>query len=304
MTGRVFEVREFCLHDGPGPRTTVFLQGCPLRCAWCQNPEGQEMANVRMFECSNVSSGSNNRIPGEVSAQFVVDEILKTADFLVASGGGVTFSGGEPLCQPDFICEIIDVLSARLSVFNRQLPSADRQLPVVNRQVPNVRDQVSAAKHQAPDAQHLTFAIETSGFAPLDAYQKVVRKLDLVLQDVKFPDLDGYCRWTHVDAMPIFRNLDWLKTSGVPFVARIPTMPGVNDTAAAKEGIARLLQGAPNLQRIELLPYNALAGSKYAKLGRRYEPGFDERQAPDLSTDVFARYGLVAVAMGRDSLVR
>ena len=304
MTGRVFEVREFCLHDGPGPRTTVFLQGCPLRCAWCQNPEGQEMANVRMFECSNVSSGSNNRIPGEVSAQFVVDEILKTADFLVASGGGVTFSGGEPLCQPDFICEIIDVLSARLSVFNRQLPSADRQLPVVNRQVPNVRDQVSAAKHQAPDAHHLTFAIETSGFAPLDAYQKVVRKLDLVLQDVKFPDLDGYCRWTKVDATPIFRNLDWLKTSGVPFVARIPTMPGVNDTAAAKEGIARLLQGAPNLQRIELLPYNALAGSKYAKLGRRYEPGFDERQAPDLSTDVFARYGLVAVAMGRDSLVR
>ena len=304
MTGRVFEVREFCLHDGPGPRTTVFLQGCPLRCAWCQNPEGQEMANVRMFECSNVSSGSNNRIPGEVSAQFVVDEILKTADFLVASGGGVTFSGGEPLCQPDFICEIIDVLSARLSVFNRQLPSADRQLPVVNRHVLNVRDQVSAAKHQAPDTQHLTFAIETSGFAPLDAYRKVVRKLDLVLQDVKFPDLDGYRRWTKVDATPIFRNLDWLKTSGVPFVARIPTMPGVNDTAAAKEGIARLLQGAPNLQRIELLPYNALAGSKYAKLGLRYEPGFDERQAPDLSTEVFARYGLVAVAMGRDSLVR
>lgn len=279
------------------------------------------MGNGRMFECSNASNGGNGameRIPGEVSAQFVVDEIMKTADFLVASGGGVTFSGGEPLCQPDFICEIIDVLSARLSIFNRQLssggrqlsrggrqlPSDDRQMPVVNRQLAIVSGQVSAPGHQAPGAKHLTFAIETSGFAPLDAYQRVVRKLDLVLQDVKFPDLDGYRRWTKVDSTPIFRNLDWLKTSGVPFVARIPTMPGVNDTAAAKEGIARLLQGAPNLQRVELLPYNALAGSKYAKLGRRYEPGFDERQAPDLSTEVFARYGLVAVAMGRVLPVR
>ena len=131
----------------------------------------------------------------------------------------------------------------------------------------------------------------------MEAYQKVVRKMDLVLQDIKFPDLAGYRQWTKVDATPIFRNLDWLKTSGVPFVARIPTMPGVNDMAEAKEGIARLLQGAPNLQRIELLPYNALAGSKYAKLGRRYEPGFDEQRKPDLSTDVFARHGLVAVAM-------
>lgn len=320
MTGRVFEVREFCLHDGPGPRTTVFLQGCPLRCTWCQNPEGQEMGNDRMFECSDGTNGGNDgnganggngaieRIPGEVSAQFVVDEILKTADFLVASGGGVTFSGGEPLCQPDFICEIVDLLNARFSIFDcqlpsvdRQLPSADRQWPVVNRQLSNVSGQVFATKHQAPDAKRLTFAIETSGFAAMDAYQKVVRKLDLVLQDVKFPDLDGYRRWTKVEATPIFRNLDWLKTSGVPFVARIPTMPGVNDTPEAKEGIARLLQGTPNLQRIELLPYNALAGSKYAKLGRLYAPGFDERQTPDLSTDVFARYGLVAVAMGRIS---
>ena len=294
VRGQVFEVREFCLHDGPGPRTTVFLQGCPLRCTWCQNPEGQEMGNVRMFECSNGSNGLNERIPGEVSAQVVVDEILKTADFLAASGGGVTFSGGEPLCQPDFICEIIDLLNARLSSFNRQLPSADRQLSIVS-------GQLSATSHQAPDTKPLTFAIETSGFASPDVFQKVVGKLDLVLQDVKFPDLDGYRRWTKVDATPIFRNLAWLKTSGIPFVARIPTMPGVNDTTEAKEGVARLLRGAPNLQRIELLPYNALAGSKYAKLGRRYEPGFDERQAPDLSTEVFARHGLAAVAMGRVS---
>lgn len=242
MTGRVFEVREFCLHDGPGPRTTVFLQGCPLRCTWCQNPEGQPL------------EGGTERTAEDVAA-----EIAKTADFLIASGGGVTFSGGEPLGQGDFICEVIDRL-------NSSTPS-------------------------------LTFAIETSGYASAEVYRKVLSKLDLVLQDVKFGDLEGYRQWTKIDATPIFRNLDWLKVSGVPFVARIPTMPGVNDTPAEKEKIARLLVGAPNLERIELLPYNALAGSKYAKLGRAYEPGFDENKAPDLSVEIFARHGLVAMAM-------
>jgi len=276
VTGRVFEVREFCLHDGPGPRTTVFLQGCPLRCTWCQNPEGQAM------------EGCVARTAEDVAA-----EIAKTADFLVSSGGGVTFSGGEPLCQADFICEVIDLLSA---------PSTKHQAPSTKHPAPGTRHPAPGTEHQAPGTEHqapgtLTFALETSGFAPSKAYRKVIAKLDLVLQDVKFPDLEGYRTWTKIDATPIFENIAWLKTSGVPFVARIPTMPGVNDTPAAKEGIARLLADAPNLERIELLPYNVLAGSKYAKLGRTYSPGFDERQAPDLSTDIFARHGLKAVAM-------
>lgn len=243
--GRVFEVREFCLHDGPGPRTTVFLQGCPLRCTWCQNPEGQAF------------DGGKPR-----SAPDLAAEIATTADFLAASGGGVTFSGGEPLAQADFICAVIDCLNGMSGL-----------------------------------AGKLTYAIETSGYAAPEAYRKVVRKLDLVLQDIKFGDLEGYRTWTKVNAELIFRNLEWLKSSGIPFVARIPTMPGVNDLAEVKEGIARLLQDAPNLQRIELLPYNVLAGSKYAKLGRPYEPGFDERQKPDLSTGVFAAHGLNAVSL-------
>ena len=240
MTGRVFEVREFCLHDGPGPRTTVFLQGCPLRCTWCQNPEGQ------------ASGGGELRTAEDLAA-----EIRKTADFLVSSGGGVTFSGGEPLCQADFICEVVDLL-------------ADDKL---------------------------SFAVETSGFSSPKAYRKVVGKMDLVLQDVKFPDAEGYLRWTGVEASPIFDNLAWLKRSGVPFVARVPLMPGVNDSHEAKAGIAKLLAEAPGLQRVELLPYNRLAGSKYAKLGRAYSPGFDEGQSPDLSTDALTALGLKAVSL-------
>jgi len=259
----VFEVREFCLHDGPGVRTTVFFKGCPLRCAWCHNPEGQS------FEIETLTHRDGRQVTCGVdwTAPALAEELLKNADIMAQSGGGVTFSGGEPLCQADFICEVIDRLST-----NNQQPATNNKQPI-------------------------TFAIETSGCAPAVAYRKVVSKLDLVLQDVKFPDLEGYRIWTKIDATAIFANIAWLKTSGVPFVARIPTIPGVNDTAEAKDGIARLLAGAPNLVRVELLPYNVLAGSKYAKLGRVYSTGFDSKLPPDLSTDAFERYGIKAVPM-------
>ena len=226
MTGRVFEIREFCVHDGPGPRTTVFLQGCPLRCTWCQNPEGQDADGGR-----------------EMDADAVADEVLKTADFLVAAGGGVTFSGGEPLFQPDFVLAI----AARLSACEPRL----------------------------------TFAIETSGFAAAVDYRRVMEKMDLVYQDVKFPDLAGYRRWTGVDATPVFENLSWLKASGIPFVVRMPLLPGVNDSADLKAEIASLIDGSTNLRGIEFLPYNRLAGAKYARLGRVYAPGFDENVQPN-----------------------
>lgn len=245
MKGRVFEIREFCLHDGPGPRTTVFLQGCPLRCTWCQNPEGQE-----------------NLIGEEVAAEDVAKEILKTADFLVGSGGGVTFSGGEPLGQPDFILEII-----------------------------------SRIRGSSSGVSSLSFVLETSGFAPESDYRRVTEAMDLVLQDVKFPDTEGYRKWAGVDATVIFRNLDWLKRSGIPFVARIPMIPGVNDSWESKGAMAELLVGARGLRRVELLPYNRLAGAKYAKLGRIYSPGFDESVVPYLDMSPFERLGVECIAM-------
>ena len=231
MKGRVFEIREFTLHDGPGPRTTVFLQGCPLRCTWCHNPEGQAFDGGR-----------------EMTDDEVAAEVLKTADFLVMSGGGVTLSGGEPLAQARFAASVIDKIRA--------------------------------------GEPRLTHAVETSGFAPQGDYREVVSRLDVVYQDVKFPDAGGYLRWTGVDATTIFENIAWLKTSGTPFVARVPCIPGVNDSRETKSAIVRLLAGAPNLRGVEFLPYNRLAGAKYARLGRVYSPGFDESQEPDVSNVV------------------
>ena len=208
MLGRIFEIREFTLQDGPGPRTTVFLQGCPLRCTWCHNPEGQEFGAGR-----------------EMTDEEVSAEVLKNADFLVMSKGGVTLSGGEPLAQAGFAAAIIDRIRAK--------------------------------------EPRLTHAIETSGFAAAEDYRTVV---------------------TGVDATPIFENIKWLKKSGVPFAARVPCIPGVNDSRETKSAIVQLVDGASNLRGIEVLPYNRLAGAKYAKLGRTYSPGFDESRDPDVSS--------------------
>ena len=223
MTGRAFEIREFCLQDGPGIRTTVFLKGCPLRCAWCHNPEGQsfDVEELRQADGTVTSCGV------DWTPEALADELLKNADILMQSGGGITFSGGEPLAQPDFVLEVVRLVRR------------------------------SAA---------LPFAIETSGYAASADYRRVVEQMDFVYQDVKFPDLEGYRRWTGVDATRIFENLKWLKVSGVPFVLRMPVIPGVNDSEETRRTVAELCAGST----VEYLPYNPLAGAKYARLGRKY----------------------------------
>lgn len=269
----MFEVREFCLHDGPGVRTTVFLKGCPLRCRWCHNPEGISPEPERLFKparckgCGYCNGGERN-VPCPEGARVTCGirrtaadlshELLENAAFLRESGGGVTFSGGEPLMQPSFVAEVADILHREA-------------------------------------AMHL--AIETSGFSPHGSYREVVGRMDLVFQDLKHPDAQEHRKWTGVDPSPIHENLRWLKESGKPFVARIPLMPGVNDTPDAKEGFARLLEGDSGLIRVELLPYNVAAGAKYPFTGRKFDPGFDTTRKPDTDISSFGRHGLKCVVM-------
>ena len=266
----IFEVREFCLHDGPGIRTTVFFKGCPLRCTWCHNPEGLSPEPEMLYKaprcvhCGNCEHGGDCphgariRCGRRWTAPELARELLVNADVFASSGGGITFSGGEPLLQADFIAELIPLL-----------------------------------KGDCP--QHL--AIETSGFASLSTYKKVISNLDLVFQDLKHPDPVLHRRWTGVDPAPIHENLRWLKASGKPFIARIPLIPGVNDDATAKEGFAQLLAGPSGLQRVELLPYHLTAAAKYPFTGRTYNPDFDENRPLDTDLSVFLDHGLNAVMM-------
>ena len=106
MEGIIFSIEEFSPFDGPGIRTTVFLKGCPLCCAWCHNPEGLSFAPQVL---------SNGRRSGErYTPEALTAKLLKNADILRASGGGVTFSGGEPLAQPEFLLECLTLLDGKL----------------------------------------------------------------------------------------------------------------------------------------------------------------------------------------------
>ena len=275
LTATIFEVREFCLHDGPGIRTTVFFKGCPLRCAWCHNPEGLSPEPEMLFKaakchhCGNCQNGGDcphgARVPcgRRWTVTELAQEIRINADILRSSGGGVTFSGGEPLMQAKFLCALADELNGSRGA---------TALPI-----------------------HL--ALETSGYAPEAVYREVIERMDLVFQDLKHPDPAEHKRWTDVDPAPIHANLAWLKASRRPFVARIPLIPGVNDSEEAKEGFARLLEGPSGLLRVELLPYHLTAAAKYPFTGRTYDPGFDPTAPLNKETAAFERHGLPVVVM-------
>ena len=222
MRGRVFEIREFTLHDGPGVRTTVFFKGCPLRCAWCHNPEGQSFD----IETMSRKDGTSIQCGQDWDAAALAEELLKNADIMKQSGGGVTFSGGEPLAQAEFLLELIPLLKEK--------------------------------------GVHV--AIETSGYAPSETYRSVVSQVDFAYQDVKCLDPSLFKRLTGGDLKIVLDNISWLRKSGVPFVFRVPLIPGVNDSESSG-GKFRAFAGK---DLIEYLPYNNAAGVKYRMLGREY----------------------------------
>ena len=199
-SARVFEIREFTLHDGPGVRTTVFFKGCPLRCAWCHNPEGQspEAETMRRANGETVVCGR------DWTSEELAEELVRNADIMAQSGGGVTFSGGEPLMQAEFLLELIPLLRAR----------------------------------------GVNLAVETSGYAPAEVYEAVVSMLDFAYQDVKCLDAEAFRWWTGGDIGVVLRNIEWLRGSGVPFAFRVPQIPGVNDSAADRAAFDAFARGA------------------------------------------------------------
>ena len=191
VRGRVFEIREFTLHDGPGVRTTVFFKGCPLRCAWCHNPEGQS------FEKETMTRKDGETVPcgQDWDVAALADELLKNADIMKQSGGGVTFSGGEPLAQAEFLLELIPLLKEK----------------------------------------GVNVAIETSGYADVETYRSVIEEMDFVYQDVKLLDEIEFRNWTGGNQKIVLDNISWLRKSGVPFAFRVPLIPGVNDSESCRE---------------------------------------------------------------------
>lgn len=275
--GVVFDIKQMAIYDGPGLRTTVFLKGCPLRCMWCHNPEGLSYQPQLMVSTGNcmhcgkcmescpqggktcVSCGTCIRycpqgirkICGkEWEAKQLAEKLLKDAEYLRKNGGGITFSGGEPTGQPEFLLEMLEKTSSM---------------------------------HRA---------IETCGHCSTQVFQKVLERIDYVMMDLKLADPEKHKRYTGVSNEKILGNLRLLKDSGVPFRIRIPVIPGVNDDDENFERTAKLLEGAKELEQVELLPYHVTAGAKYEMVQKEYHPTFDEAGQPRLRTELFHKYGI------------
>lgn len=249
MNGTIFDIKEFTVHDGPGPRITVFFKGCPLRCKWCHNPEGLSAVRQLLYKknfcthcgacekpcehpecqpfgrCVHACANGCLSIAGEeMSAEQLARQLRKRGEMLKRMNGGITLSGGEPMLQADFVCE----LAEKLGDFHK--------------------------------------AIQTSGYAEPETYQRVIDHVDYVMQDIKLADPQAHRQYTGVSNARILENVKWLKTSGKEFVFRVPLIPGITDTEENLEVISKIVGPF----RTELLPYNALAGAKYSMLGMSY----------------------------------
>ena len=249
-TGIVFDIKEFTVHDGPGIRTTVFMKGCPLTCSWCHNPEGQSMR-------PQVIRGlAGERLAGrEYTASELAALLNGQASILRDAEGGVTFSGGEPLMQAEFVAEVIDLL----------------------------------------DDLHVL--LDTSGYGNGQVFHKLLDRSDLVYFDLKLIDPEIHRQYTGQSNELILNNLKILGTSGKPFVIRVPLVPGVTDTDENLAAIAQTNRGFPGLVRVDLLPYNRAAGSKYEFAGMEFKPGYDEKRPLNIKTGPFEQAGLkVSVA--------
>jgi pyruvate formate lyase activating enzyme len=294
ITGTVFDIRRFSVHDGPGLRTTVFFKGCPLRCSWCHNPEGQARKPERFFwddrclrcqacistckqgaitlvgdhiitdaqkctvsgDCVEVCYAEARQIAGsEMTVAQVVAEVERDVAFYDQSDGGVTFSGGEPLMQPDYLLALL---------------LACKQLEI-------------------------STTLDTCGFASWETIDRIRPYVDLFLYDLKFIDRSLHRQHTGATNIRILENLQRLSRHGHSIILRMPVVPGINADAENVRAIAAFAAALPSLTRIDILPYHRAAMSKYERLHRNYQvaellPPSEEAMAEVVR--IFEEYGL------------
>ena len=266
----IFHIMQYCLSDGTGIRTTVFLKGCPLRCRWCQNPEGLEgrvEIGFRLDRCLGFgecfracpngaiasSGGRFTTIPGacrqcgtcvdacptearqrvgwEATAMDVVAEIAKDKVFFDESGGGATFSGGEPLMQHEFLAEIL----------------------------------------RACRAHNIHTAVETCGEAEPGIIDAIAKLTDILLYDLKSMDPETHRAFTGVDNTRILENLRRLASWHDGIIIRIPLIPGVNDDEENIERSKQFIASLGRVNAVHLLPYHTTGVEKYNRRGMKYQ---------------------------------
>lgn len=270
VLGNVFSIERYAVHDGGGIRTIVYLKGCPLRCLWCANPEGQEERQQLFFfperciACGHCVAlclhGASRRAESDAIAfepalcmgcgccveecysearkvfgrQMAVDQVvavvLQDRSFYRQSGGGVTVSGGEPTVQWEFVRDLLADCHAR----------------------------------------GIHTAMETCGHVAWPRLAAIAEHLDLALYDLKHLDSAEHRRLTGVGNELVLANLRYLAELGTEIVVRVPVVPGCNDSRENIAGTAAFVAALPARVAMELLPYHAYGSGKYSRCGREY----------------------------------
>jgi pyruvate formate lyase activating enzyme len=225
-----FDIKRFAVHDGPGIRTTLFMKGCPLRCWWCHNPESQSVEPFSVEYERRVDGKMIHAMKtyGErAETGELIEALMRDLPFFEESGGGITFSGGEPLMQPQGLLELL----------------------------------------QACKEKKVHTTVDTSGFAPREVFGQILPYTDLFLYDLKNIDPGLHQQYTGVDNTLIRSNADFLLDQGASLLFRIPVVPGINDTASEVEGMIRYIsERKDRMTTLHLLPYHRIADHKYLRM--------------------------------------
>lgn len=224
--GRIFDIQRYSVHDGPGIRTIVFLKGCVLRCRWCCNPESQEYRIQTMKVM-----GEEKVIGRDTTVAEMIAEVEKDRPYYYRSGGGMTLSGGECLCQPEFS-----------------------------------RDLLRAAKERG-----INTAIESMACADFEKIRQLLPYLDLYLMDIKHTNPEKHKEFTGRSNELMMENARRVALSGqTRLIIRVPVIPSFNDTVEEIRGIAEFADTLPGVEELHLLPYHRLGQDKYEGLGKKY----------------------------------
>jgi pyruvate formate lyase activating enzyme len=280
VTGKIFDIKKYAIHDGPGIRTTVFFKGCPLACWWCHNPESIKSARERIYhenrcigckECIQVCphdaiadtadrpkwNPSNCEycetcalvcpteavtfVGKSMSVDEVVAEITKDTVFYDESNGGVTISGGEPLMQPQFLLKLLEACG------------------------------------------HLDLhrTVDTSGYADTKTLLQVAACTELFLYDLKHMDPEKHSRYTGVSNAIILQNLKCLGDQGAEIIVRLPVIPGINCDAENIDRTGVFISSLSGIRGVNILPYHCAAITKYKNLSMQYNASDVERPSQD-----------------------
>lgn len=254
MKGLIFNIKRYAIHDGPGIRITFFMKGCPLSCWWCHNPEGGSPKPQKVERVDRIGE-REFRVIEEVGKYYTPGEILTIAEkeriFMEESDGGITFSGGEPLLQPDFIEE-------SLKLFKKA-------------------------------GIHTT--IDTSGYTSDDIIRRVMPFTDLFLFDLKHLDSDKHTEFTGVGNKRILENLSLLISEKKKIFLRFPVIPGFNDDENHLKRVRDFASGldSDSVTGIYLLPYHHIGSSKYKRFKMEYRMG-DTGQPSDKRMNELKEY--------------